>query len=43
MKFSYKLIIVLLSVSISAVVLFSIANYNNSSKYILTLEKKQSV
>ena len=39
MKFSYKLIIVLLSVSISAVVLFSIANYNNSSKYILTLEK----
>ena len=40
MKFSYKLIIVLLSVSISAVILFSTAHYNNSSKYILTLEQK---
>ena len=40
MKFSYKLIIVLLSISLSSVVLFSIAHYNSSSKYILTLEQK---
>lgn len=40
MKFSYKLIVTMLSISVSAVLLFSIIQYSSSSRYILALEKK---